>query len=337
MKVTIVSPGYSSKPGGVTAHTARLIGNWTRLGASVQVVENCESVVHALKEIKGFGSTAVLIHYVPFLYGRRGVSRFPKLLVKGLHKIGIETTLFVHEPGVPPTRLPWIPLSIAHKFQLRTLCNHLDHVVTPVPAWLPLLPPGATVFPVGSTLGEPEEPFTTGAALEAPVVFSPFAAGLQWEWIADAVAAIDSDPGLIILGAERETFRNHPQTSPFYDSEWDFKGYLPGDEVLSLLSRARCVLAPYVDGLTSRRTSAMATLATGTRLITCKGHLFDPAFDIPHISPVNNRSEFATMAATIWTEEENDKERTQRFHWFRDELDSTALDEKLLALMNSGA
>jgi hypothetical protein len=334
MKVTIISPGYASNRGGVTAHTGRLVKNWTALGAQVQVIHECDSADSVAESARDFGASSALIHYVPFLYGRRGLSRFPLQTIKRFRSNGIRTTIFVHEPGVPPTRLPWIPLSILHRWQLNSICGHADNVVTPVPDWLRILKPGAHICPVGSTLGEMDHAPSNPDFIESPVVFSPFAAGLNWKWIAEAVKRIGAPTGLTIIGADTESFKTHHETGEFFDPGWQYEGYMSGEEVLSRLSVARVVLAPYVDGLTSRRTSAMAALGTGARLLSSRGPLLDPFFENEHIPLASSSEEFADMALSAWSGQKPEA-RQKRIDWFQQTLSSELLDERLLRLVTN--
>ena len=134
-KVAILSPGYPDDPGGVTDHTARLVKNWPEMGADVCVLGDVSQTVESLTaRLESETAAALLIQYVPFLYGRRGLSRKPKELAVACEGVGIRVTTFVHEPWVPPTRLPWLILSPLQKRQLRHLMSVSDAVVTAVPA-----------------------------------------------------------------------------------------------------------------------------------------------------------------------------------------------------------
>jgi hypothetical protein len=140
--VAIVSPGFPDLLGGVTGHTARLKRHWTAAGHEV-VVEG-GTADHPVRLAAGWRSrhvAAVLLQYVPFLYARRGLSRFPQEVARAARAEGIRVGVFVHEPWVPPTRLPWLVLSPLQRRQLRHLLAACDAAFTPVPAWVPLLTP----------------------------------------------------------------------------------------------------------------------------------------------------------------------------------------------------
>ena len=278
---------------------------------------------------------AVLLQYVPFLYGRRGLSLFPGALARAAKGLGMRLTIYVHEPWVPPTRLPWLVLSPLQRSQLRRLVSLSDAVATPVPAWVTMLGQDTKVVRVGSTLGEPPDQDSAEEPLPAPVVFSPFAAGLLWRPIAAAVEQIGADPPLIVIGADRDSARRHHVVGRWHQENWDCRGRLEPAEVLSLLSRARVVLAPFVDGLTGRRTSAMASLSTGAKVVSSVGPLSDPLFDGSPVAIADGELEFVRLAADAWKGGEHTAERDARRAWYRKHLDARDLDRRLLEIVSS--
>lgn len=328
----MVSPGHPDVPGGVTDHTTRVVGHWRAWGHEVEVLgATGVSVPEVVAQWAGRGVEAVLIQYVPFLYGRRGVSRFPERLARALRGRGLRVVTFVHEPWVPATRVPWLVLSPIQRRQLRRLVALSGVVVTPVPAWVGLLGGPTRLLYVGSTLGEPEDLPSGEPPLAAPVVFSPFASGLRWDWIAAAVEAAGS--GLLVVGSDREAALKHRVVGRWVRQEWEFAGRLPATPVLRLLARARLALAPYVDGVTGRRTAAMAALSVGAPLLTSSGPLYDPAVGEGAIAVAATRAQFADAARAAWSYPPPAGERSRRLVWYRDRLHSAALDQKLLDML----
>jgi len=164
--------------------------------------------------------------------------------------------------------------------------------------------------------------------LPAPVVFSPFASGLRWDWITAAVQAIGKD--LVIIGSDREAALSNPHVSRYMDKDWEYAGRLASEEALRLLARARLVLAPFIDGITGRRTSAMAALSAGARVVTRRGHLHDPHFDDCISGSALSKAEFARLAVSTWTSEDSASDRAKRISWYDEQLSPTALDTELL-------
>lgn len=332
--IRIVSPGFPETPGGVTDHTARLRRHWKDAGHEVQVLGTRDEEPAAIAaRWRDEGAEAVLIQYVPFLYGRRGVSRFPERVARAARELGLHTSLFVHETWVPPTRVPWLVLGPIQKRQLRRLLGAVDGVVTAVPAWADALGHRAQVVRVGSNLGEPLSQLPTQPPLTAPVVFSPFAAGLEWRWIVAAVEAIGATPPLIVIGADEQEVRDHHVVGRWWRAEWSCRGRLPAEEVLPLLSRAPLVLAPFGDGLTGRRTSAMAAMSAGAQVLSSVGPLFDPLFDDSPVALARTAEEFVERARRIWSDPDSHSHRDERLEWHHAHLEPKTLDARLLDLV----
>lgn len=312
--------------GGLAHHTRRLATQWRADGHAVTVEATLPADAGiAARGWREAGVEAVLIQYVPFLFARFGVSPAPLAVARAARRASLRTAVFVHEPWVPPTRLPWLVLSPLQRRQLRRLVGEVDLVVTPVPAWQALLP-GAELAYVGSTLGEPPPDLSATPALPAPVVFSPQAAGLNWDWIAAAANAIGSSPALSVLGDPSQDQGPRPAG---LTCAW--LGRAPADEVFRRVARARVVLAPFVDGLTGRRTSAMAALAVGSTVVSSRGPLYDPVFDGGPAHIAGSREEFAAAARTGWATEVPPEERARRQEWYRSRFGGPMLDRRLLA------
>jgi hypothetical protein len=290
-----------------------------------------ESVASLVGTMENERVEALLIQYVPFLYARRGLSKLPQQVAVNCQALGINVTTFVHEPWVPPTRLPWMILSPLHRRQLRRIIAASDSTVTAVPTWARKLGPSTKTVYVGCTLGDPPADLEHEPALTAPVVFSPFASGLRWDWITRAVHAIGT--GLIVVGSDRATADRHSVVGQFVRGGWDFRGRLSAEETLRLLARASLVLAPFVDGMTGRRTSAMAALSVGSRLLTSKGHLFDPAFAVGPAYVAGPSDEFVRLAVDLWHANDTAPARDNRLAWSREYLSAARLDSDLLRIV----
>ncbi len=332
--IAIVSPGYPSGTGGVTDHTARLERHWTGT-ETVSVLGTLERTPGEV--VAGWqreGVSAVLIQYVPFLYGRRGLSRSPRQIAELSRSRQMRVTVFVHEPWVPPTRLPWLVLSPLQRRQLLGLAAQADAVVCPVPAWARQLGSATQLLYVGSTLGEPPTYIEPQGELPFPVVFSPFAAGLAWDWISAAAEEIGT--GLTVLGCDRESALAHKDVNRRMMPDWDYRGRLPAGVALDFLSQARLVLAPFIDGLTGRRTSTMAALSVGARVLSSRGPLFDPMFDDSPVACADSRDDFVRQAAAMWRERKGGAgDRASRIAWYREQLDPRMLDARLIEIVTA--
>jgi hypothetical protein len=188
---------------------------------------------------------------------------------------------------------------------------------------------------VGSTLGPVPGNAPTEPRLAAPVVFSPFASGLNWPWIVQAAAAIGAPPGLVVIGADAETARAHHVVRRWFTPSWDWAGQLPAQNVMRLLARARLVLAPFVDGVTGRRTSVAAALSVGARTLSSTGPLFDPAFSRSPLVIAPTSSQFVQRAAELWNAPDSADDRRGRLDWYRRHLDPQTLDAHLLSIITA--
>jgi hypothetical protein len=131
----------------------------------------------------------------------------------------------------------------------------------------------------------------------------------------------------VVVGANREQAAAvlGPSCS---DPSWDWRGRVSGTDALALLTRAPLVLAPFVDGMTARRTSALAALSTGARVVTSDGPLFDAAFTGgPTVA--RSAAEFADLAVGLWRAADSTEARAKRREWYRARFDDTALDNRL--------
>jgi hypothetical protein len=206
--------------------------------------------------------------------------------IRRIARAGLGLAVFVHEPYVPFTRLPWLITGLPQRFQLRYLLHHADKVYAAVPRFadiarrysrpgtdVALVPVGATL-PV-STVSREEARRALGLAdgTVAIGIFSPGASGFRHDWIAAAERRLASHPNVVWVRFG-------------FGSDRPLPGYPTGDRALTLgetdpatigrVMRALDVAAsPYVDGLTMRRTGAMLALAHGVPTLSSTGHLFD--------------------------------------------------------------
>jgi len=330
-RLAILSPGFPSVPGGVTDHTQRLVRSWSAAGHSVEVLGRTDADADSVTaDLAGSGVTALLVQYVPFLYGRRGLSGWPERVARAARSRGIRVTLFVHEPWVPLTRLPWLVLGPLQRRQLRRLVRVADRTVTAVPAWRDLLGAAVDLVYVGSNLGS--LPPTVPAPLSSPVVFSPTAAGFRFDWVAAAAHAIGASPGLVCIGIDASAARHHPGLAAHFDSSWDWRGRLSATDALGVMARARLVLAPFEDGATGRRTSLLAAVSSGARVLSTTGPLFDPVFREGPILLAGSQPEFRDLAVRVWKTPDHSADREARLRWHRTHMEPSDLDARLLRI-----
>ena len=130
-----------------------------------------------------------------------------------------------------------------------------------------------------------------------------------------------------------EAARRHPVVRRWADPTWDWRGYLDAPATLSLLARAPVLLAPFVDGLTGRRTSAFAAASVGAPVVSSAGPLFDPALDVPPFFPAGTLRQFCELAAARFHERSAPTYRGNAAESHRQRFGTDRLDRRLLDLL----
>jgi hypothetical protein len=304
--VALFSPDVPGAPGGVSDHTLALARALAGRGASVSVLAGrgdpalfapipCRLGVgpgpHGGRDLAGAlaeaGATAVLVQYVPFLYARLGVA--PQLIgaLRRVRRAGIPIAVFVHEPFVPFTRLPWLLTGVPQRVQLRAVLRLAERAYAPVPAWVTRLAAWTdgrvpvTLAPVGATL--PVSGLSRDAARArlgfragqvAIGVFSPGANAFECDWVVEAWRALPPSAATrwLLFGNGSAALASHlagPAVTAL--------GTLSPAGVADVMRALDLALAPYRDGLTLRRTAAMLALAHGVATVSSTGHLWDPS------------------------------------------------------------
>ncbi|MDP3775182.1 MAG: hypothetical protein Q8Q85_13045 [Gemmatimonadales bacterium] len=233
------------------------------------------------------GVSTVVIQYVPFLFARRGVSPALVLGIRRMARAGVGLAVIIHEPFVPFTRLPWLITGFPQRWQFGYLMRRASHVYTPLPQFADIARrytgSGTTVVvaPVGATL--PVSPVSREEARQslglangtvAIGIFSPAASGFAHDWIAAAVARLAPRTDVVWVrfgfGSDRAL--------PGYPTGGNVRvlGEVDPATAGRVMRALDLAAAPYVDGLTMRRSGAMLALAHGVPTVSSTGHLFDP-------------------------------------------------------------
>jgi hypothetical protein len=97
------------------------------------------------------------------------------------------------------------------------------------------------------------------------------------------------------------------------------------------------VLAPFEDGATGRRTSMLAAMSTGARVLSSTGPLFDPVFRNSPLLVAGSQAEFVELAVRTWSAGDGPVPRESRLAWYRTHLDPDALDARLLQIVTGKA
>jgi glycosyltransferase involved in cell wall biosynthesis len=110
----------------------------------------------------------------------------------------------------------------------------------------------------------------------------------------------DGRRSLLLIGRGSERFaaafrRDHPRQA----DRILVTGDLSPDGIVSHLAACDCLLQPYPDGVSSRRTSLMAGLALGLPIVTTEGDLTEPIWDLHRAVVMAPASSPAGLAAEV--------------------------------------
>jgi glycosyltransferase involved in cell wall biosynthesis len=236
----------------------------------------------------------IMVQWVPFLYNRFGVNFYLPMAALWLSFMGYTLQTMVHEPWVPLNSWQFCITGPIQRLLLALLILASRKVGVSIVAWTKMLQryfswSRRNIFwaPVGSTiplveLDEIERSklrSRLGINKKTPVLamFSPFGSGKGYDLIEALWKQIGSgskDVHFILIGATaEEASAILPGLSK--DRRVHFIGYIEPAEVSRWLQAADIFLAPFTDGISSRRTSALAAMEHGLPVVTTRGALFD--------------------------------------------------------------
>lgn len=246
----------------------------------------------------------LLLQYNPFSWGKRG---YHPLLIKTLTKIkyrfgvrslgsaGITLGVMFHETYVPANTTKFKAMRLWQVPQYRRLADLADYRFFSVEKWAvrerersPSRPTNETVhLPVGSNLplcqtDRSKTRSSLGLDDSALVcgVFGTAHPARLLSWIAEAVKCLRTqghNAVLLYIGPDGASFQKLCGDVPVYD-----QGRLPAVEAASCFPVMDMYLAPFADGLTTRRGSVMAALQHRIPVISNNGKLTDSVW---HTTP----------------------------------------------------
>jgi glycosyltransferase involved in cell wall biosynthesis len=236
------------------------------------------------------GPRRLLVQWVPHGFGRRSVNLGFCLWVARRARAGDRVDVVVHEPysefGWGPPR--HLAMALAHRVMAAVLLRAADRVWISTPAWEPRLRPYAlgraiemrwlpvpgceSAVQVSADI--PSLVRTTGRPLVGHFgTYGEAVATLLEERLAGVMEGA-SQPALLLLGAGGEGFATRLLTRhPHWAGRVHATGYLSPDRLDAHLAACDLLMQPYPDGITVRRTSAMAAMARGRAVVTTTGHL----------------------------------------------------------------
>lgn len=232
----------------------------------------------------------LVLQYQPFLWGRWGLAPWlPVTMTLAAARRRARIVLVVHEPFVDgktfviEKRRRWALLGLLQRTQLAALRVASDLVCATIEPWSARLatwkPRRPTLhLPVGSSLpdcraGRENARRQLGASAETLVVatFGTDHPARLWDYAARALGRLAEEREVVWLSLGAGA----PNLALPEGIRIVRPGPLPREEVAEWLSAADLFLAPFVDGVSTRRTSVMAALQHGVPVIGTEGPLTD--------------------------------------------------------------
>ena len=251
----------------------------------------------------------LMLQYNPFLCGRYG---FAPWLVWKLAKLRLrrrrpKIALMVHEPYVPMSGWRWTVMGLWQRAQLAMLRMSSDVVFASIEAWAERLDRQSpsrptTHLPVGSNLPDrrcqrKEARLLLGAA-DGELVIATLSSGHSSHdlGLVDAALRALTERGwecvFLALGNGARLPLGLPR-----GVRVERPGELPREDLAARLAAADIFMAPLIDGISTRRTTAMAALQHGLAVVATDGPLTDRLFRaIPNaigLVPVGHAGRFA--------------------------------------------
>ena len=228
----------------------------------------------------------LLLQYNPFSYGRWGLNlRLPLVMRAIQRQRESKVALMVHEPFVPLTTWQFAIMTLWQRWQLWMLGGSADVVFFSIDPWVRRFRPwfsGKPVrhLPVGSNLprvpvSREEAKRKLGIEPDRLVIglFGGFNAVRLPELVASALRhALETSRRVVLLyvGPDGSKLCGELNGLPVRDD-----GCLPANEASIRFAAMDIYLAPYIDGISTRRTSLMSGLQHGIPTVGTRGMLTD--------------------------------------------------------------
>ena len=250
-------------------------------------VQDPPSVGRIARRVENDRPDWVLLQYNPFSYGRWGLNLHLPAAMRRIkcRCAGTKIALMVHEPFVPVDGAKSAIITVWQRWQLWRLGRDADVIFFSIDPWVRRFRPwfpGKPVLhlPVGSNIPRVPMPRQEARArLGIPDgtlvlgLFGTARAARALDWVrhgAQAVRGTGRDLVVLYVGPHREAVARSLTGLPVLSD-----GCLPAGEVSRRFAAMDVYLAPYVDGVSTRRTSLMTGLQHGVATVGTRGELTD--------------------------------------------------------------
>jgi glycosyltransferase involved in cell wall biosynthesis len=307
----ILTGEYPPQPGGVSDYTRQVAEALAAMGDEVHIwapatkgSADSAGPVHVHRLPDHFGrrglaligahlreyKSRVLVQYVPHAYGCRAMNvRFCRW-VRRIGRGGTAVDIMFHEvayPSEPGQPIKHKVLARVNRWMARLICEGAKRIFISIPGWENQLR-GCGVarsmqwLPVPSNIALEADPVAVAGVrlrYEAPTLIGHF--GTYGSHIAPLLREVllslvrsDSSRKLLLLGRGGEIFAaGLLNEEPLLRGRIYATGSLGSIELANPLAASDLLVQPYPDGISCRRSSAMAGLALGVPIVSTVGHL----------------------------------------------------------------
>lgn len=318
VRIAVLVARSEREADGIRDYSAQLAGELRHVGVEAELFERRPAggwaAINGATWQAENADTAIL-QYNPFWYGRRG---FAPGLVRDVARLrrsarGPRVAMMVHETYVDMKSARWALMGAWQRAQLGALRAVTDMQFCSIESWverLRRLPGRSPVhhLPVPSNFPDRRAQAPLGreqlGVAPSEFVVSCFALrhpGRLVEHVAAATRAIAASGrrvSVVNLGPGRRSAESWGPGVTLHSP-----GYLPGETLSLLLAASELFLAPYADGVSTRRTTVMSALQHAVPVLGTEGHLTDRVIREAHgalrLVPISDRDGFATAATEL--------------------------------------
>jgi glycosyltransferase involved in cell wall biosynthesis len=243
----------------------------------------------------------LLVQWVPHGYGYRSMN-VPFCIWLWCRSVVSKdrVDIMVHEPYLAFWEHSWRHAAVAlvHRVMTLLLLGAADRVWIAIPTWqqrwaryalgrrvrFTWLPVPSSISPGSLSTSDAREIHHRCAGQDGVLIghfgtYGPGVAALLRTLIPPIMENAAS-PTLLLAGTGSDRFRRELTAShPDLASHIRAVGHVPAEELAAYLSACDLLIQPYPDGVSSRRTSAMAGLSLGRPIVTTRGHLTESLWD----------------------------------------------------------
>jgi glycosyltransferase involved in cell wall biosynthesis len=260
----------------------------------------------------------LLVQWVPHGYGHRAMNLTFCLWLWRRSRRGDEIDLMVHEPYLAFWDGTWrqSAAAIVHRVMTIVLLRAAKRVWVAIPSWERAWRPytlGRQVpfgwLPIPSSLDEPDAE-AVGlvrkrlAADDRPLVghFGTYGALVSDLLFALLPAVLEQPvtPRVLLIGSGSEQFRTtFLKEQPQHETAIYATGSLSPADLSAHVAACDFLVQPYPDGISSRRTTAMAGLRLGVPIVTTRGRLTEPLWDDTHAVKLSDVRDASALARQV--------------------------------------